>query len=101
MFTLSTLDKVSQRLTANAAVTDSVVAVQTIKMLVLESRTVEMTSDERWKFPRLFLSLMRPGTTVAFVFFFFFLFYQTAEFVKFRHIVKELSKVTSSPNSVF
>lgn len=84
---LSTRDKVSQRLTANAAMTDSVEAVQTIKMLILESSTVEIPqaiplSHETWdNYCFLFLSLL--------------LFHQTAECVKFRHIFRS-SKVTSS-----
>ncbi len=46
------------RLTANAAMTDSEVAAQTIKMLILESNSVEVGQDERWEFTRLFLCLI-------------------------------------------
>lgn len=95
--TLSPRDKVSQRLTANTAMTDSVVSAQAIKMLILESSTVEMTQDERWKFPRLFLSLMRLGDNYCF--FLFPPFPPNSRMCQAQ--VQEFSKVTSSQNVAF
>ena len=83
------------RLTANTSVSEDVATVQSIKMLILQSSAVEMTTDERWISPKLFLWSL--GTNVARL----LLFYQTAKCCQVQtHFFSEFSKVKSSQNEV-